>query len=82
MMALLTAEFENRAAQSAADNFPDLDPIFVEPVAETKARAVVDQTFRTVGPSPMTRLKIAGSTSFAAADRSAILIVAIAHSGV
>ena len=83
MMALLPPSSRRLRPRRRLTTSPTWRPILVEPVAETSGmRGSLMRRSPTVAPSPMTRLKMAGSTSLARQMRSAILMVAMAVSGV
>ena len=83
MIALFPPSSSNVRPRRRVTTSPTCRPIFVEPVAEISAiRESLIKRSPIVALSPITRLKIAGSTSLARQMRSAILIVASAVSGV
>src|SRR6184192_1670283 len=83
IMALLPPSSNNVRPNRFVTTSPMRRPIFVEPVAEISGtRESLISASPIVAPPPITRLKIAGSTSFARQTRSAILLVAIAVNGV
>ena len=83
MMALLPPNSSRTRPRRAWTFWPTSRPIAVEPVAETsgmrRSRAIFSPT---ASRPPIVKLKIAGSTPLARQTRSAILIVAMAQSGV
>ncbi len=80
---VVAAQFEQRAAQAALTTFADVAAHVGRAGGGDERQAlVVGQSFADASRPPMARLKMAGSTPLSRQTRSAILMVAMAQSGV